>query len=75
MITLKILRKKANLTQQQLAAKLHIDRSSVAKWEIGNCFPRTGMLPQLAKILGCSVDELLADPKGVENGADKQERI
>ena len=75
MITLKILREKANLTQQQLADKLKIDRSSIAKWETGYCFPRTSMLPQLAKILGCSVDELLADAKGVENGADKQERI
>lgn len=61
MITLKILREKANLTQQQLAVKLHVDRSSVAKWETGNCFPRTGTLPQLAKILGCSVDELLKE--------------
>lgn len=64
MITLKILREKANLTQQQLADKLGIDRSSIAKWETGNCFPRTSTLPQLAKILGCSVDELLADAKG-----------
>lgn len=67
MTSLKVLRKKANLTQQQLAAKLHIDRSSVAKWEIGNCFPRTGTLPKLAKILGCSVDELLKE-EGRQDG-------
>ena len=73
MITLKILREKANLTQQQLADKLKIDRSSIAKWETGYCFPRTSMLPQLAKILGCSVDELLKEEGS--NGTDKQERI
>ena len=71
MTSLKVLRKKANLTQQQLAAKLEINRSSIAKWETGYCFPRTSMLPQLAKILGCSVDELLADAFEKKGGGSK----
>jgi len=47
------------LSQQELATKLGIDRSSVAKWETGAHSPRTDKLRQLAKVLNCSVEELL----------------
>lgn len=53
------IRKKADITQEQLAKKLKIDRSTVAKWETGESMPRADKLPRLAKILGCTVDELL----------------
>ena len=53
------IRKKADITQEQLAKKLKIDRSTVAKWETGESMPRADNLPRLAKILGCTVDELL----------------
>ena len=47
------------LSQQELATKLGIDRSTVAKWETGNHSPRTDKLRQLAKVLNCSLEELL----------------
>lgn len=49
------------LSQKKLAAKLDVDRSTVAKWETGKSKPRADMLIKLAAILGCTVDELLCD--------------
>lgn len=53
------LRKAQNLSQQELAAKIGVDRSTIAKWETETNCPRTDKLRQLAKILDCSVEELL----------------
>ena len=59
------LREAAKLTQDALAEKLQIDRSTVAKWETGDALPRAAMLPKIASILGCSIDALLC-PAGEE---------
>ena len=34
-----LLRKKNNLTQEELAEKLGVSRQSVSKWEMGNTIP------------------------------------
>ena len=52
------MRKRANLKQQELADLLHVERSTVAKWEIGAAYPRASQLPALAKALQCSIDDL-----------------
>ena len=46
-------------TQLELARKIGVDRSTIAKWETGKSMPRAKMLPKLAECLGCTVDELL----------------
>ena len=53
------LRQKKQLTQEELARLLGVDRSSVAKWETGSNSPRMDKLLLLAKILGCSLDDLV----------------
>lgn len=53
------LRNAAKLTQDGLAEKLGVDRSTVAKWETGDALPRAAMLLKIASILGCSMDVLL----------------
>ena len=53
------LRKKAGLTQKDLADKLNISFQAVSKWETGESLPDTGILLDLADILGTSVDKLL----------------
>lgn len=63
MNSIKLFREKAELTQEALAQMLGVDRSTVAKWETGEALPRAGKLPELARILGCSVDDLLG-PRG-----------
>lgn len=50
---------RAGLTQAELAARLGVDRTSITKWETGGASPRTGKLLEIAKELGCTVEELL----------------
>lgn len=57
-------RKRANLTQEQLAEKLLVDRSAIAKWETGKANPTTDKLITLAEILDCTTDELLKESEG-----------
>ncbi len=47
------------LTQKDLAEKIKVDRSTVAKWENGESMPRAEKLIQLAKLFDCTVDEFL----------------
>ena len=47
------------LTQEDLASKMGVTQSAVTKWENGVTFPRAELLPKIAQILNCSVDELL----------------
>ena len=57
------IRKLKKLTQEQLARDLGVRRSTVAMWETGKAMPRAALLPKLADILGCTVDELLRGGK------------
>lgn len=50
-----------NLSQEEIANKLNITRSAVAMWETGAAKPRADKLQALAKLLNCTVDQLLSD--------------
>lgn len=54
-------RQSKGLTQQNLADELKINRSTVAMWEAGESFPRADKLPILARILGCTINDLFED--------------
>ncbi len=54
------LRKAAGLTQEELAGKFGVSPQAVSKWECDTSCPHIMMLPQLAEILGVTVDELLS---------------
>ena len=56
---LKMLRKKSNLTQSDIADFLQISRQSVSKWEMGISLPSLIFLEPLSEILNCSIEELL----------------
>ena len=56
-------RKKANLTQMQLADKLGITDKAVSKWERGVAMPDTSIMLELCELLGISVNELLSGEK------------
>jgi len=53
------LRKQKGLTQEELAEKLNITAQAISKWENGHTLPETMLLPNLAKIFGCSIDTIL----------------
>ena len=52
-------RKALGLTQQELADRLHISFQAVSKWENSGAYPDIELLPQLAAILGTTIDGLL----------------
>lgn len=55
---IKELREPLELTQEDIAEKLKVKRTTVSMWETGEAFPRADKLPQLAEILGCKIDDL-----------------
>ena len=55
------LRKKSNITQEQLADLVSVSRQSVSKWESDLAYPETEKLISLSKIFHCSVDYLLKE--------------
>ena len=57
--TLRKLRVERGLSQQQLGDALHVDRSTVAKWESGNRLPNATMLSILSNCLGADMAEIL----------------
>ena len=69
-------RKKASLTQMQLAEKLGITDKAISKWERGVAMPDTSIMLKLCDILGISVNELLCGEKiDMENNNQKNEQL
>lgn len=58
--TLRRLRVGKNLTQQQLADWLHMDRTSITSWEMGRHMPDIAMISQLAEVLDVDTMVLIA---------------
>lgn len=53
------LRKAAGFTQEQLAAELRISRRRIAYYEAESDHPPATLLPELARVLNTTVEELL----------------
>ena len=58
------LRKKAGISQNELAWQLGVTNKAVSKWENGKCKPSTETLRKLATVYGVSVDDLLIKKGG-----------
>lgn len=63
------LRKKNNLSQEELAARLGISRQAVSKWERAEASPDTDNLILLSRVYGVSLDELLKTDDEVVSSA------
>ena len=59
-------RKQCGLSQEQLAEKMAISRSAVAKWEANNGLPDVDNLKALAQFLNVSIDYLLDDGEVID---------
>ena len=69
-------RKKAKLTQVQLAEKLGITDKAISKWERGLSMPDSSIMLELCEILSISVNELLSGEKiSMENSDKKNEQL
>ena len=62
---LKNARKEAGLSQEQLAEKLSVSRSAVAKWEADNGMPDVNNLKAMAVLLNTSIDYLLDEDEKI----------
>ena len=56
---LQFLRKKHNITQEQLAEQLEVSRQSVSKWESDSSYPEMDKILQLCNLFHCGVDDLV----------------
>ena len=52
------IRESHNMPQVKLADNMGVTQSVISNWETGVALPRTRQLPDLARVLGCSIDEL-----------------
>lgn len=65
------LKKENNMTQKELAEKLHVTDKAISKWERGLSFPDIMLLKPLSEIFGITITELL----NAEKQNSKPEKI
>src|SRR5262245_56656334 len=61
-LRLRELRKAAGVTQKALAAAVAKPQPTIARWETGELTADAIILPKIASALGCTFDDLLAEP-------------
>ena len=69
------LRKEKGMTQLELAEKMGVTDKAVSKWERDLSCPDINSLPNLAEILGVTVDELMQIKKDAENPSQSVQDI
>ena len=83
------LRKRADMTQSEVADRLNVTRQAISKYEIGDSFPDISILTDIAAVFGVTVESLIAAgtpsdgeskvlnnlAKGIESEADSMEDV
>lgn len=69
------LRKEKGMTQLELAEKMGVTDKAVSKWERDLSCPDINSLPNLAEILGVTVDELMQIKHEAENSKQSPKEI
>lgn len=83
------LRKRADLTQSEVAERLNVTRQAISKYEMGDSFPDISILTDIASIFGVTVESLIAAgtpsdgeskvltdlAKGIESEAESMEDV
>lgn len=59
-LTIKRLREKNKLTQNELAEKLSVTDKSISKWETGRGYPDITLIEDIAKVFNVSITELFS---------------
>ncbi len=65
------LRKRKDMTQEQLAEKLEVSRQSVSKWESGTSYPEMEKILQICEMFRCNIGVLMQGDVGKEYVEDK----
>ncbi len=66
--TIKKLRKKREITQEEFSEVLGVSCQSVSRWENNTCYPDIELIPTIAAFFGISTDKLM----GVDEAAEKE---
>ncbi len=64
------LRKKADMTQSELAERLNLTRQAISKYECGDSFPDISILITITNIFDISLDELIGSGHPTEKEAN-----
>lgn len=62
-----VLRKKAGMTQLDLAEKLNVSRQAVSRWEMGTAMPEIENLIAMSDLFGVSLDYMLKQEEAEEH--------
>ena len=57
------LRKSKGISQEYLASAIGVTQGAISAYETGRWEPSITTIKKMASILGCTVDDLLEDPK------------
>ena len=60
-------RRAAGMTLEELAAEVGCTLQAVSCWERGQTLPTADRLPQLAKALGCTIDDLFREETAAQD--------
>ena len=64
------LRKRKNITQEELARALGVTNQAVSKWESSQCCPDISLIPEIADYFGVTTDELFGHDVKEDEPAD-----
>lgn len=67
---LQVLRKRDNMTQEQLAERLEVSRQAVSKWESGQSYPEMEKLLAISDMFRCDMDSLVKGDLTLEDRSD-----
>lgn len=68
---LQFLRKRDNITQEQLAESMEVSRQSVSKWESDTTYPEMDKLLLLSNLFHCTLDDLIQKDMSTQYIEDK----
>ncbi len=58
-------RKQHRLTQGEFGAFIGVSAQAVSKWERELCYPDLFLLPDIANLIGISIDEMMGNNIGI----------
>lgn len=71
---IRMVRTEKNITQRELAERIHVSNAAVSKWENGHGFPDISSLESLAEVLEISITELIQGER-IMNSEKKDDAV
>ena len=63
MLNIRKIRERKKISQESIAAQIGVTQGAVSQWESGNTMPTAQNIIDLARILGCTTDDILITDK------------